>query len=853
MNYRDELFEKINDEFPELIRINASLKEQFNFVNSNLLPFLFYQNSKVQSSSFINVYTAGNNALRALPLAVVLGFIKPEIDRLLSDKDFANFIPAHCININHNGTVSLLEKVNYSTREIIIKDGGGKRSCIAFSNLVLWKNRYTYGTESSFIIDRIKEYLSLCQNVSVNPLSIPFEGKIRPKSGVVVFTNKSKFKSILNSLMFKDGSTLKKYVNIQELRVDMNARREDSRKYVPLSQHRKVCSQIPLIIIAQSLDRGLLKEIKEDYPHITTVVFDEFEKLTEEVDLIRKQALSLNLNLFTIQRDSFCSNFSRLSSASHWLLNYGQKVLLNEQKEDRIDLSVCVARDIKFNELFIKGRQVFELLKNLWEECPSGFDFSKLVADFWKLHKRLNSFYDLSVFKKSVGELRMEIDELEKGFDSVVYKDRFRETYAYLDSISLNEVSVKQRMFEDEINGESLLIVANFFEDADRLSLERELKLRHPRLKVIHFRDYKEEAEINRIYDTALFCNFFGEYRTLLFLRKYGHKTVLVLNNKEYDDFRVQCEKMEKVTGRLSSEANIMKLLKCEDFRSEGCANYSINGFQVNYKGEGERKYSESTGTENPSDLEIITLDRLFQKLYSEKTANGNFRYLPVGDRTKTIIYLDDGACMEVDSVKRFYAFFEESLEKSSIKSRDLKIEAARIKEGMSIFRLKGREELEEIIDKVLQRLDVRARNIYEHQKLWRDAIRDYMLNENLSSRDFVERLQSWNFNIVSPVTVDNWLEGITDVPNNFNSLLNILYDNGILATAVPQKIILKETQLYGRLKELAPKEVFRIYINQLRSIPYETDFNIPELIERVYDFVDIRTVCFVYSPEKNI
>lgn len=45
MNYRDELFEKINDEFPELIRINASLKEQFNFVNSNLLPFLFYQNS----------------------------------------------------------------------------------------------------------------------------------------------------------------------------------------------------------------------------------------------------------------------------------------------------------------------------------------------------------------------------------------------------------------------------------------------------------------------------------------------------------------------------------------------------------------------------------------------------------------------------------------------------------------------------------------------------------------------------------------------------------------------------------------------------------------------------------------
>ena len=105
-----------------------------------------------------------------------------------------------------------------------------------------------------------------------------------------------------------------------------------------------------------------------------------------------------------------------------------------------------------------------------------------------------------------------------------------------------------------------------------------------------------------------------------------------------------------------------MKLLKCEDFRSEGCANYSINGFQVNYKGEGERKYSESTGTENPSDLEIITLDRLFQKLYSEKTANGNFRYLPVGDRTKTIIYLDDGSWMEVDSVKRFYAFFEESL-----------------------------------------------------------------------------------------------------------------------------------------------------------------------------------------------
>jgi hypothetical protein len=60
-------------------------------------------------------------------------------------------------------------------------------------------------------------------------------------------------------------------------------------------------------------------------------------------------------------------------------------------------------------------------------------------------------------------------------------------------------------------------------------------------------------------------------------------------------------------------------------------------------------------------------------------------------------------------------------------------------------------------------------------------------------------------------------------------------------------QLFYRATSSLKKLKTRLPKELLRMYIAGLNDIPYESDYGWPDLLDNVYDLVEIKRIIAIY------
>ena len=676
-----------------------------------------------------------------------------------------------------NGSASKFLYYNVITSKFCLKQGV-KQIEISFDEFQYGVK--TYNPESHERVKQLYEFIKQQKLDKQDTLSkhlIKLNlGENSPDGGLLLVTRKGKFKQILSSLLV-DDKKLTDLIDIKETKWNKGINKFE---FVDLSRIKNIMSK-PLVLVADYNDFGSISTFIEEYPHITSVVFDDASDFikkfkTTQFDRFKTHFLSLPefrdlyfvLNESDIENKNFFQSLvSDIIPVHNWMTTSAD---INDSFEPNL-INVSLVNNINQVPFSVSRACFQELLSNGFIDIILPF-----YNEFKDFIKRWNSFYDKD-------DIKLTAKKLSETLDNLIMKNKERMAYVEIitdrikDQLSSFQIdNLKFEEFKLKLENINRQDISKVYLMSENTSVMDQNYLIHniPTLwsEKIEFIEFDETFKFEK--DSIIFA--FGSHKNFSshilynFLEAQIH---FILDCKDLWYFRLTYFRTVKLLNNVldtNKRRELLNLQEDSDFQNESLPFPILNGLlnELNKVCVAAEKDSPDHDLEGKiyDGLDFLEFLKGEEKETSQTTDYSRHDKREIGLR---IIGMDDGSSKIYEKSKYVFAIdsFDEDDEFASMKDAvdKLKKRVNDLNEGDYILELPEDKpnDLQKFVENQIESSFV-LKNLNSRSESWRKALN---MIYKVMGGDIGKFKSLLGKHIQrSEQTFKNWLEGSTMVPN---------------------------------------------------------------------------------------
>jgi len=861
---KNYISEKIQERFSDLLRIKFSINGNVisDFSEKTLYPFMIYQNTVDTLNRLITVYLPENsNAALLTPFISTVGVYRKALELEMGNQNYKNVVfPNQAKQVVHNGDICSIINIDYINRLFVLRDGKGTEHDVLFKSA--YQLNWTVYPSSKDISKKIEEFSKIDKLGKKDIFTFPLVPKKEYFQGVLLFTNVSKFETLLRTIKISD-SDIKEHLKI--LKASFNADGE-SIDFTRISFAETNNKPVSLIVARSDSFRAFNKIIEAgngSLDHIKTIIIDDFD----EIVLKAKKAGSIDADLEFLQSEYFdklgngtkdikdiyliCSNRNievqeilknKGIESFPWLLTPIEKLVIDDKQWIKPEIIISGICNKDFEEVLDR---IYKLLSKWKDLASSNFCSGQVllpIRNLYILKDKWISFYDPINFKKFLDEFETILAQLQsEWFSNGIDYGLIDETRLICKNvkerfyISLLEPDIKNLIESLDENASEVVIVTRNNDETDKQHITRYLSEINSKIDFV-FKDKNEillgstSKEINP--DLIVYLVWDKELFNSSFVNPLAIRQVYLIS-------RTGCESLKRysIYGKkqimdIGNSENKYKLLNLEPYKENAVKEDELISLKFLHCKE------EKTIIEQ---IDIIPeIEEFVHDIIKQhNTPDGNSNFVS----NSVILFFEDGSHIEWPEHKNVF-FYDENLESegASIQKNinDLKV-------GDQIMVAKRSKELKKVIEDALAENESYSKSIIiDHD--WRDKILNYINLNHWDLQHFRRKLNENGFKVDTDFTIINWIEGDTIKPQKFTKLLVALCQMGILNEE-------KLTEYYNKNKDLKSiktkfiRSSVQKLILSLKGINYGTDALFDEhLLNAFIDHIEIKRVLGIFK-----
>lgn len=861
---KNYLTEIVRSNFPDL----ASTSFNFNklaissFTESTLLPFLVYQNTIDTNHRLIGLFLPETcNSINLVPFYVIMGHYRKALNKIMQTNKFQNqSFGRNEKQVVFNGDICIVSSIDFINRQILLRLGGGREINLPFQETFKIKWNFKNALD---LRNKIESFDEIDFASSHNIFTFPLSPNENQYEGVIIFTNTSKFESILRNVKIS-GNDLRDHLNIQKAIFQSN----DDIKFELLSKQKTNAKPVSVIVARHDAFRAFSNIIASDYnklKHIKTIVIDDFDELILQWE--KKDIANTELNEI---KETYVKDLKNKTLKDVYLISKNKNLNIHKlfvdfkidyypwfiQPVEEFQLNTNNQTDIVFelkevcNEKFNFIMSSFIHLLDRWQElAKNNYCHGEVIVQIHSLlnlKSRFSTYCEPDNIISSTNQFEKSLLEFKsKWFSNNLDYNLINETVEFIKSeISPNNINSKLieiiKFIESHNcqNGTVVIISDNKIEE-DRKYVHTKITERYPSIKLrlldINF-SLQEFMNMRNGVDMILYLSYRKKILKTILTNVLSIKQIIILDNQNLNFAETTTNKLQQLITELGADDNKYDLLNTTPLINGNTGNDGrIRTIITKCDIRKDKPIKEGEAEEDSFDFEQFVQDVLGKFYEDSHTAIGNSGYYK--------IFFEDGTSQDFPEHRRFFHYDDNDHEEEFTKyQKDIN----KLKWGDQIIISKNNKQLKELLDSALNK-DPQFADSLNNDEEWRNKIRSRLKIYGWDFTEFRRRLRSSGFPIESNLTIENWLEEDTQRPQNFEKLLIALVKLEIISEK-KLPIYLKHN---GKIKSLQTtffREAIKTLISNLHGINYETEKNIinEDLLNEFIDLIEIKKVTSV-------
>jgi hypothetical protein len=846
----------IDEEFPDLKKTRFKLNGQAlrRFTENTLLPFLIYQNTTDSKNRLIQLYLQESSASKHfLPFYIALGFYRKAIDSLFSSQDFkSSRYKVGSKQVTLNGSVCSITNINFINKSITLRHGTGLISEIPMVEDYKLSWRYPKALDLRRKLSKFDNLVGVSDH---NLFSLPIPKNDKNHEGILVFTQISKFETLLRNLTVSN-SCLNDYISVHRTVFDKRAQQISFRQI----SSAKTKGRQPTVLASRISDLFAYQQIlsagKGQYNHLKTVIIEDFDlelRAWERNGTLAENLQAMDEIYFSKLgkgiKDIYLV-FGNRSFDLHPFLKRNKinpmTWLLTPQEASELDglgkiKEVLVKEffDPTAAEIIAKLEQQILLWKSLSVQYFCLGQTLEVIGRLYGIRDKLTSFYSPFTFLDTIQELGRFLVILQRNwFSSGQDYGLISQTIEILNittSIKGNpaEHLISEILSSINENHTLITIVTNNKDKGDHdylasLPSAKGISIRFFTSKqllaenVEHF--IQSEKLIYLVWNKEVVNNLLTKFslpEQLFLISSRGHQFV-----KNYS------KSAWKTISSISSTKEKYSLLNVEPSDNDG----DNPAFPSNII------FIDRETAEPYLGKEVVPLPELEDTLMHIVSRISVQRIKGNRDEAFVNVLFEDGSHLVFGENQLVFCYDEENNDALS----DLQKEAKNLEANDLIIVPKSKVEIKKLLNEALSGNEVFASYVSSDHE-WRAKLGNYILRSTSDLSRFRESLKLNGIKVEADITIRNWVEGETLEPRNFSNLLLALSNMHILEIE-KTSVYLAGAKILKRLKSTFIRTAMHKLIYNLKGIHVNADSDLfdAELLNGFLDHVEMKKVLIV-------
>lgn len=797
--YLEEMIEK---KFPDLKNTDFICNNihNYKFTEQSLVPFLVYQNTTDTDHRLIGLYLPEASVISNLvPIYIIMGHYRKALDRVMTKYQYQNkFYVDGSKQVVINGGICNITAVDFLSRQLICRAGMGRTITVPFSQRNSLKWYYKSATD---ILEQINLFVKKDKAANGNIFSFPFTPDDKHHEGVIIFTNTSKFESLIRNVQVS-GTDLRDHVNIEKVVFPLN---EGRIKFVSLSRPKTRKKPVSLLIARHDSFRAykaIIEAGSNRLNHIRTIVIDDFDDLIsqwERSDTQRKEVSWLEKNyfrllqegqlqdLYLVSRNSSIYNHNIFKEAGidyhPWLLGPLEEMYVNEKKNNYnfYELSITMPVDSQYENLQSQLNGLIDKWRLLAQHNYCNGEILGPFNSLYDLRRKINSFFDPTSLWEWKDCFLANIFQLQTrwfsgGQDHHLIEETQNFIYQHLGEHTVLTNFKLQTILDElglvDVEGYITIVSENnSYTDSEWLSAAIQSHFPSVEIIFLHKKDTYMLSQGDREVSQIIFY-LTADPRIIGMAAGNGlaEKQIFILNRRACDFTERYLEKFQRIqkeTGDDQRKYNLLNIgLPPKPMRSDAPAVIPVNS---RWRNIGLLIETENTITvdEELQDVVVEILEK-----HHGKSAGGN--------SGNYVLLFDDGTIIESPGSRHFFLYDDDKQYNDS----DIINLAADLKSGNQIILAKRGVGINQLMQKAMRKNSDYCTSLEMDDK-WRILLHNHINRSGMDVDFFCSELSAKGFDI-GPTAVKNWIDGATRRPDRFQHLLramnslNIIHGNDI-------------------------------------------------------------------------
>ena len=784
------LEEKITATFPDIYNSKFEIngKKVSTFTESNLLPYLIYQNTIDKKHRLIGLYLSENtNIINLVPFYILMGQLRKALNNVMVTKGFQNqSYKSDEVQIIYNSSIGNVTAVDFINSQIALRFGMGNEKKIPFNNSYGIK---PYNSKSETLLNNLYEFDRISKADKTNIFTFPVTPSTDQYEGVIMFSNTSKFESLIRNLRVSDDD-LRSNVNIEKITFPADG---SELKFTRISAPNTKIKPVSILIARQDSYRAyssILLNGGKRLNHIKTIIIDDFDelilrwlkadKLNEELTWLKDELFSLVTcgeikDLYLICKNSNINIHEILKKNDieyhSWLIKPNEVELLDEEILSSPKVDIIHLNEVEFEDL---NKKINDSLFK-WKEFGKGVnvyigEIINIISCLYELRIKLNSFNDLESTSVFLEKYLQQLKEIKAKWFSADQDHGLIEDTISLIMTCCNLGNFKLtrliNILQEEKEIKSIKIVSDNKNEEDISWVVKSIKSLFPNLiishsskknSLIHIEEYcKPEIIFYLTANKNIIGNVLGNV--------LAETQVFILNKNEFDFSEYYSKKYQQLQLEIGSAKKKYELLNI---------NPPFNKVIDETRGLLNIKYVSQLPEEKPFEEknQIEDLSSLIEDILIKHACENTYIC------AKCILFFDDGSYNIFPETKRIYLYEDEKEHDDIDKSFKT---ASELEPGNQVIITRKQAPLKEILENSFKK-DINLSRSMDIDSKWRILINNHIIRCKMDLNYFRKKLHQNGFVVMSDQTVQNWIDGETRRPEKFQKLLDALASMSIL------------------------------------------------------------------------
>ena len=694
----------------------------------------------------------------------------------------------------------------------------------------------------------VKEILELGNTTNISPVA-----------GVLLFTNKTKYKKLIENTYINNNPLIDKF-SIAEVIF-----KADGELSIV-----KYGDEEPIIFFCSTENylgwKEIILELNVNY--LNTLVIDDFKTIIQkeirnEFKNFRDFALSINeaqknnelKDVYLLDEDSNFHNSKFLKKFNldiyPWLLNYQERNYLAEKK-----VSEYCHKTISINDEF--GSKFWENFKPLILQLNSILiselslekkaSILNLLKDGYDFLERATSYYCPQLefdLKEFIGELHT----LNQTIDSASLKNKINDINEVINPqiLTNNKLQAICKIILLESRGPTVIVSKNINKNDQIGARNHILKQTNQEIDFIDL-DVLMSSSL-KPYQNAFFLHFSGDHSRTLFLSKFCKNQYIILNDQSESGYYRKCFYRytpniielsdfdnKLILLHLENKENLIEKNKIE-YRFEDYFNCENNKIETNHKNDSQEKF-ENESQEIESQNFSFVIDKIIQQqktIIIDSSSNNN--------QQTTYLILFEKSFMKVPHHKYFH-ILEDNDYRDEI---EFKKKVTDLRIGDKVFVMEGFNDDFNVLLNFLKNEHQELANYFDAAECWRQDLNNYYEREGGYYSRLNSFLKQMGIKVTNP-TVEKWVNGITIMPDSLPQLIKIFRKEEKSNTSkFPTEQIIKSTHWLAKFRTSLHKEIFQYHVFKKYGMYQQiNNLTLKTLIEKMDNIVNIQEVIMI-------